>query len=116
MSKKVNNQGCNIYVKHFASTKTTCMKDYIQSSLRNAPNHFIFHAGTNDLGFYFQNCKHFLDYFGFYPLTAKVNFQFYKQCSQAATRFICERAVFALVSFFSSNISSIKKKSLGKIM
>ena len=29
MSKKVNNPGWRIYVKHFAEAKTTCMKDYI---------------------------------------------------------------------------------------
>ena len=49
MSKKVNNPGCKIYVKHFARSKTTCMKDYMQPSLRNAPKHFILHVGTNDL-------------------------------------------------------------------
>ena len=49
MSKKVNNPGCKIYVKHFARAKTICMKDYMQPSLRNAPNHFILHVGTNDL-------------------------------------------------------------------
>ena len=26
--------------------------------------------------------------------TTKVNFRFYKQCSQAATRLICKRAIF----------------------
>ena len=49
MSKKVNNPGCKIYVKHFSGAKTTCMKDYIQRSLRNAPNHLILHVATNDL-------------------------------------------------------------------
>ena len=49
MSKKVNNPGCKIYVKHIAGVKTTCMKDYMQPSLRNTPNHFILHVGTNDL-------------------------------------------------------------------
>ena len=33
--------------------------------------------------------------------TIKVNFRFYKQCSQAETRLICERAI---LSFCSSNI------------
>ena len=49
MSKKVNNLGCKIYVNHFAGTKTTCMKDFMQPSLRNVPNHFTIHVGTNDL-------------------------------------------------------------------
>ena len=49
MSKKVNNPGCKIYANHFAGAKTTYMKDYIQSPLRNVPNHFILHVGTNDL-------------------------------------------------------------------
>ena len=49
MSRKVNNPGCKIYVIHFAGAKTTCTKDYMQPSLRNAPNHFILHVGTNDL-------------------------------------------------------------------
>ena len=70
-----------------------------------------------DLSFHFQNCKHFLEYFGFYLLTAiytekailrifvylfiskittaKVNFYFYKQCSQDAIRLICKQAIFA---------------------
>ena len=35
-------------------------------------------------------------YLFIYEVTAtKVNFCFYKQCSQAATRLICERAIFA---------------------
>ena len=29
--------------------KPTCMKDYMKPSLRNAPNYFILHVGTNDL-------------------------------------------------------------------
>ena len=41
--------GCKIYVKHFARAKTTCMKDYMQPPLINAPNYFILHVGTNDL-------------------------------------------------------------------
>ena len=49
MSKKVNNPGCKIYAKHFARVKTTCIKDYMQPSIRNAPNHYILHVGTNDL-------------------------------------------------------------------
>ena len=36
MSKKVNNPDRKVYVKHFAGVKTTCMKDYLQPSLKNA--------------------------------------------------------------------------------
>ena len=51
--------------------------------------------------------------------TIKVNFRFYKQCSQAETRLICKQAIFPqnASSFFSSNIPLyIEKKSRGKIM
>ena len=47
--KKVNDPGCKIYVKHFPGANTICMKYYMQPSLRNDPNHFILHVGTNDL-------------------------------------------------------------------
>ena len=46
--KRVNDPGCKIYVKHFAGANTICMKHYMQPSLRNTPNHFILHVGTND--------------------------------------------------------------------
>ena len=38
--------------------------------------------------------------------TKKVNFRFYKQCSQGAIRLLCEQAILSkmLLSFFSSNI------------
>lgn len=48
MSEKANNSGLKIYAKDFAGTKTTCMKDYMEPSSRNAPNHFILHVGTNE--------------------------------------------------------------------
>ena len=71
-----------------------------------------------DLVLHFQNYKHFLGYFGFYlwtavysknqylgllfiylfickVITTKKIFCFYKQCSQAATRLICELGTFA---------------------
>ena len=71
-----------------------------------------------DLVLHFQNYKHFLGYFGFYlwtavysknqylgllfiylfickVITTKKFFCFYKQCSQAATRLICELGTFA---------------------
>ena len=67
-----------------------------------------------DLGFHFQNQKHFPEYFGFYLLTTiymkkkilgiyfficevkkiKANFRSYKQFSLAETRLICERVIF----------------------
>lgn len=49
MSKKVD-PGCKICVKHFAGTKTKCMKDYMQPSLKNPANLFTLHVGTNDFG------------------------------------------------------------------
>ena len=36
----------------------------------------------------------FVYYFIFKVTTAKVNFRFYKQCNQAATRLICEGVIF----------------------
>ena len=49
MSKKVD-PGCKICVKHFAGTKTKCMKDHMQPSLKNPANLFTLHVGTNDFG------------------------------------------------------------------
>ena len=51
--------------------------------------------------------------------STKINFHFYKQCSQTVTRVICKRVIFAQNAsmFFSSNIPLyIKKKSPGKII
>ena len=39
---------CKIFVKHFSRATTTCMRDYMKPSLRNAPKHFILHIGIND--------------------------------------------------------------------
>ena len=47
MSKKLKN--ANMYVKHFAAAKVRCMKDHIKPSLREKPDHSVFHVGTNDL-------------------------------------------------------------------
>ena len=93
------------------------------------------------LGFHFQNCKHLLEYFGFYLLTIVYTKKLYQEFL-----FIClfvtlqrqqqtflftnsaikpQHVLFAnksdlrkmLVSFFSSNISLyIEKKYRGKIM
>ena len=45
--KKLKN--ANVYVKHFASAKVRCMKDHIKPSLREKPDHIVFHVGRNDL-------------------------------------------------------------------
>ena len=36
-------------MKKFSGAKTKCMKDYMKPSLRESPDHFILHVGTNDL-------------------------------------------------------------------
>ena len=38
-----------VYVKQFSGARTKCMKDYMKPSLRENPDHFILHVGTNDL-------------------------------------------------------------------
>ena len=48
-SKRVNNPSWKIYVNHFAEAITTCMENYKQPSLWNAPKCFILHVSTNDL-------------------------------------------------------------------
>ena len=42
---------CKVYVKQFSGARTKCMKDYnyMKPSLRENPDHFILHVGTNDL-------------------------------------------------------------------
>ena len=89
-----------------------------------------------NLGFHFQNRKHFLEYFWFYLLTivdtnkryldflfylficqvtaGKVNFRFHKQCSQATARSVCERAISAQNTsiFFSGNIPLYSENNL----
>ena len=40
---------CKVYVKPFSGARTKCMKDYMKPSLRENPDHFILHVGTNDL-------------------------------------------------------------------
>ena len=39
---------CKIYVKTFSGATVSCMEDYMKPSLRNLPDYFILHAGTND--------------------------------------------------------------------
>ena len=49
MSKKVHKSECKIYVKSFPSAKTSRIQDYVKSSLRSTPKHFVLHVQTNDL-------------------------------------------------------------------
>ena len=48
MAKKTQSN-CKIYVKAFSGATVSCMEDYMKPSLRNPPDHFILHVGTNDL-------------------------------------------------------------------
>ena len=48
MAKKTQSN-CKIYVKTFSGATVSCMEDYMKPSLRNPPDHFILHVGTNDL-------------------------------------------------------------------
>ena len=43
----LNNSALSI--PNFPGSKTRCMIDYLKSSLRENPGHFILHVGTNDL-------------------------------------------------------------------
>ena len=47
MSKKLKN--CKVNVKSFSGSKVRCMKDHMNPSLREKPDHTILHKGTNDL-------------------------------------------------------------------
>ena len=48
MAKRIQSN-CKIYVKIFSGATVSCMEDYMKRSLRNPPDHFILHIGTNDL-------------------------------------------------------------------
>ena len=48
MAKKIQSN-CKIYVKTFSGATVSCMEDYMKPSLRNPPDHFILHVGTNVL-------------------------------------------------------------------
>ena len=37
------------YVNSFPNAKTNCMLDYVKPSQKSTSNHFILHAGTNNL-------------------------------------------------------------------
>ena len=47
MAKRIQSN-CKICVKH-SPEQHLCMEDYMRPSLRNLPDHFILHVGTNDL-------------------------------------------------------------------
>ena len=40
---------CNVYVSNFPGANTRRITDYLKPSLRENPDHFIFHARTNDM-------------------------------------------------------------------
>ena len=48
MAKKMQSNW-KIYVKTFSGATVSCVEDYMKPSLRNPPDHFILHVGTNDL-------------------------------------------------------------------
>ena len=47
ISKKLHN--ANVYVRHFPEAKVRCIKDHLKLPLRENPDHFVLHVGTNDL-------------------------------------------------------------------
>ena len=48
MAKRIQSD-CKIYVKSFSGATVSCMEDYMKPSIKNSPDHFILHVGTNDL-------------------------------------------------------------------
>ena len=48
LSKKLKPK-CKVMVRSFPGATTHCMNDYVKSSIRAQPDHFILHVGTNDL-------------------------------------------------------------------
>ena len=48
MFKKLN-ANYKVFVKTFSVSKTARMNDYVKPSVRNSPDYFILHVGTNDL-------------------------------------------------------------------
>ena len=47
MSKEIKN--CKLYVRSFPGAKVQCKDDYKKRSVRDEPDHFTVHVGTNDL-------------------------------------------------------------------
>ena len=48
MAKKIQTN-CKTFIKICSGATVSCMEDYMKPSLRNPPDHFILHVGTNDL-------------------------------------------------------------------
>ena len=48
MAKKIQTN-CKVFIKTFSGATVSCMEDYMKLSLRNPPDHFILHVGTNGL-------------------------------------------------------------------
>ena len=48
LAKKLKPE-CKVFVRNFPGATTQSMADYMKPSIRVKPNHFILHAGTNDL-------------------------------------------------------------------
>ena len=48
MAKKIQTNS-KVFIKTCSGTTVSCMEDYMKPSLRNPPDHFILHVGTNDL-------------------------------------------------------------------
>ena len=48
MAKKIQTN-CKVFIKTFSGATVSCMEDYMKPSLRNPPDHFFLHIGTNDL-------------------------------------------------------------------
>ena len=48
MAKKIQTN-CKVFIKTFSGATVSCMEGYLKPSLRNPPDHFILHVGTNDL-------------------------------------------------------------------
>ena len=48
MAKKIQTN-CKVFIKTFSGATVSSMEDYMKPPLRNPPDHFILHVGTNDL-------------------------------------------------------------------
>ena len=46
MAKKIQTN-CKVFIKTFSGATVSCMENYMKPSLRNPPDHFILHVGTN---------------------------------------------------------------------
>ena len=48
MAKKIQTNS-KVFTETCSGATVSCMEDYMKPSLRNPPDHFILHVGTNDL-------------------------------------------------------------------